>query len=209
MRIALPKGRLLPGVLQVMAGFGFDFPERAYTAVSREITAKLVKARAIPQLVAHGIVDLGCVGLDCVADRAYENAVPLRDLGLNRVEIMVALARSQRDLLLSPPPRPLVIATEYPGIGSRWAQERGLAHILVETFGSTEGYAPDLADVVIDCVETGATMEANGLVIVEHLMTSTTWLIANRLLLEDPDGRRKVEAFVGRLALASTGGETP
>jgi ATP phosphoribosyltransferase len=100
---------------------------------------------------------------------------------------MVAVHESQRDILINPPRRPLVIATEYCNLARDWAMQRNLAAIIVNTFGSTEGYAPEDADIVLDCVETGLTMTANGLVIVDTLLQSTTWLFANRDAYEQPE----------------------
>jgi ATP phosphoribosyltransferase len=73
-----------------------------------------------------------------------------------------------------------VIATEYPRVAGEWAMKHGLAHIVVESHGSTEAYTKHVADCVIDCVETGATLEQNGLVAIETLFESATWFIARK-----------------------------
>jgi ATP phosphoribosyltransferase len=201
MRLGLPKGRLLEGVLGRLerAGVTFHFDsDRHYKPASNEpaISAKLFKARAIPQLLALGNIDLGFTGLDLVAEAGYEQIVDLLDLGLNRVELVVAVARAERDLLESPPRRPVVIATEYEQLAARWAMEHRLAHIAIQTHGSTEAYLPEDADIIFDCTETGATLAANDLVIIDRLMVSTTHLFANRRALESNPA---VEELAARL----------
>lgn len=185
MRLALPKGRLWENVGRLLANVGITFRfecDRDYSAPASEpgLSGKLIKARAVPQMVALGNFEAGFCGLDLVMERDYDQVVPVLDLGLNRVELVVAVARGQEGLLACPPRRPLLLATEYERLADRWANRHGLAHITVQTWGSTEAYLPEDADVVFDCVETGRTMAANHLVVVDRIMASTTWLVANR-----------------------------
>jgi len=153
------------------------------------VSSKVVKVRSVPQLVGLGNFQAGFCGLDLVTEAGHDEVRPLVNLGLNAVRLVVAVPQATPDLLQSPPKRPLVIATEYEQIAARWAMKRGLAHIIVQTWGSTEGYAPDDADIVFDNTETGATLRANGLVVIDEIMTSSTWLIANTQAADDPDVR--------------------
>jgi ATP phosphoribosyltransferase len=205
MRMAMPKGRLLDGVSDRLrrAGVTLTFlNERDYRpkASGAALDVKLVKARVVPQLVALGQFQVGFAGLDLVREADYEQVVAVADLGLNPVRIVVAVPQDRVGLLDAPPRRPVVIATEYERIADRWALARNLAHIVIQTYGSTEAYAPEDADIVIDCVETGTTMAANGLVIIEELFRSTTHLVANRAALEDDSTRPSIEALTHRLA---------
>jgi len=83
------------------------------------------------------------------------------------------VAAADPGVVARPPPRPLVVAAEYPGLAAAWMRRRGLAHAVVETRGSTERYAPAFADLCVDCVETGETLRANGLAALDVVMTST------------------------------------
>lgn len=186
LRLLLPKGRLFSQVTDILSRTGLTFHfahERDYKPGVRSdagtYSARVVKPRAIPQLLALEQFDIGFVGCDIVHEADYDSVEILLNLCLNTVELVVAVARGQEDLLLHPPKRPLVIATEYESLAHRWAMQRGLAHICVQTYGSTEGYAPDIADIVFDCCETGKTIEANGLVIIDRLMKSSTCLVGN------------------------------
>jgi ATP phosphoribosyltransferase len=204
MRFALPKGRPLKGVLDLLERGGITFRfagDRNYTGEGNEpgLQGKQIKARAVPQMVALGNFEVGFCGLDLLSDSGYDQTVPLLDLGLARVEIVVAVARSQQTLLDDPPRRPLLIATEYERIADAWALRRGLAHITIQTHGSTEAYLPEDADIIVDCVETGRTLEANDLCALEHLMVSTTHLVANRHALERPGTGDAIRALVERM----------
>jgi ATP phosphoribosyltransferase len=212
MRIALPKGRLFLGVLECLthSGITFEFAnDRDYSPrVNLDgFTAKILKARAVPQLVALGNFPVGFCGLDLVVESQYPNLLPKLDLGLNPVRLIAAVPKGCEYFLVDPPKRPLVIATEYVNIASRWAMDRGFAHIVVQTYGSTEGYAPSDADIVFDCVETGRTLEANGLVVVDEITPSTTHFVVNQdLYVQNQEVKRKVDLLLSLLAHTQKGG---
>src|SRR4029450_13195033 len=98
--------------------------------------------------------------------------------------------------------RPLLIATEYVRLADEWALKKNLAHITVQSYGSTEAFAPEDADVVFDNCETGRTIEANGLVIVERLMRSTTYLVASKFALEDAALAAKIQELKAKIEQA-------
>jgi ATP phosphoribosyltransferase len=202
-RIALPKGRLFEGVMRLLsqAGLTFEITDRNYTPVASDprVTAKIVKARAVPQLVALGNFDAGFCGLDLVEEASYEDPVVLLELGLNPVDLVVAVSPSQIDILSQPPRRPVLIATEYERIADRWALAHNLAHITIQTHGSTEGYAPEDADIVFDCRETGCTLAQNDLVVIDEILSSSTSLVANRFALEAEDVGHQVRELEARL----------
>lgn len=191
MRIAFPKGRLLNGVMQWLHPRMPFLPpdDRCYDVAFTKagVRGKIVKARAIPQLLALGNFQLGFCGHDLLTEYGNPELKVIRDLGLNRVRIVVAVPEHSTGLLENPPKRPVVIATEYEQLAAQWAMQRSLAHIILQTFGSTEGYAPEDADIVFDCVETGDTLRANGLVIIDEILQSSTCLVAHRSVLTAPD----------------------
>lgn len=207
LKLAIPKGRLQQGVTGYLSRIGINFSfksDRDYKPAASEagIEAKILKPRAVPQLVALGNYDIGFCGLDILANADYEQAVPILNLGLNPVTLVVAVPNEKQDILSNAPKRPLLIATEYEQIADRWAMKKGLAHITIQTYGSTEGYAPDDADIVFDCMETGRTLEANGLVVIEKLMDSATYMIANKAALEDENKKQKIIELKKRLEKA-------
>lgn len=203
LRLALPKGRLLEGVTRLLARLDIRFAgdERCYTPACSDpsIQAKIRKVRAIPQLLALGSYDAGFCGLDLVAESDYEDVVPVLDLRLNPVRLVVAVPADGTDFLEHPPRRPILIATEYERLADAWALRHNLAHITIQTWGSTEGYAPDDADVIFDCVETGRTMAANNLEIIDTILTSSTWLVASRQALDHPETGGAIRTLAARL----------
>lgn len=197
MRLALPKGRLLKQVLSYCASCGYDFSsengDRDYDIFCSDptIKAKLVKVKAIPQSIALGNYDAGFVGLDLLLNSNF-HVQGLVDLGLQPVKLVVAQSQNS-DVLNEVKDRPIVIATEYENIARKWASQKGISHIVIQTYGSTEGYVPDDADLVLDNVDTGDTMKANRLEIIEELFTSTTYLAGKMT--------SQVSEFIHRLQL--------
>jgi len=94
------------------------------------------------------------------------------------------------------PARRLVIASEYERLTRRWIAARDVCAEFVRSYGATEVFPPEDADVIVDNTATGATLEANGLAIVDVLMRSSTRLYANRAVLEDPVRRRSIDDLV-------------
>lgn len=177
-RVGIPKGRLFDAVAAELqrAGFPLDVSPRNYHPRCPGLTAFILKPRSVPQMVALGLLDLGFCGRDLVVESGYDDRLEvLADLGIQPVRMMAAAARA--DMIESPPRKPVVIATEFPAIADKWATGHNLAHICINTWGSTEAWAPAYADIVVDVVETGDTLRANGLVVIEELMRSTTVLI--------------------------------
>lgn len=185
MRIALPKGRLLRPLLNLFERRGIRFGflgDRDYRPKSNlaGIDAKLIKARDIPQMVALGRFPLGFTCLDVIEEAGYGQLEVRARLGVSPVRIVAAVHESRPDILERPPARPLVVATEYPNLAGRWLHAKGLAHIAVGGTGSIEAYPPEDADLIVDVVETGASLKANGLIEAETLMRSETVAVANR-----------------------------
>jgi ATP phosphoribosyltransferase len=197
LRLALPKGRLLPGVMDLMGRAGFELAatSRSYDLNCNDLEGVLLKPKAIPQLVALGFIDVGFCGRDILQDSIYENLVEVFDTGLNTIKLMAA-ARDH-EILESPPPRPLVVATEFPVLVDRWLSSLGVSHIVLQSFGSTEAYAPRFADLIVDVVETGETLRANGLIPIHDFGESSTVLITRREQREQPDLRAFIDSLKG------------
>lgn len=167
-RIALPSGRLLPSLIDELGLTFVDPDARDYTYNRGGVQYKVLHPRTIPKLVTMGRFDRGYTGLDLVRESTYENRLDVSDrLGLKEVQIVVASTDS-------PTNTPEIIATEYVNIARRWAFDNVGNFIVVHSHGHTEALVPEDADRVIECVETGRTLEANGLEIDEVLFKSET-----------------------------------
>ncbi|MEO1512594.1 MAG: ATP phosphoribosyltransferase, partial [Planctomycetota bacterium] len=92
--------------------------------------------------------------------------------------------------------RPLRVASVLEQVSKQWIARTGLDARFVRTYGATEVFPPEDADMIIDVTQTGATLEANGLVIIDDVMTSATRLYASSRALDVPEKRRKLEELV-------------
>lgn len=202
LNLALPKGRMADGVLQLMAEAGFKvMPNgRNYRPLCRDprFELKVLKPQDIVRMVALGRHDLAFAGHDWVVelDARVED---LLDTGLDAVRIVAAapetLVRSG-DLKA----RPLVVASEYERITTAWLEQEGYNATFVRSHGATEVFPPEDADMIVDNTATGRTLIENGLCEVAELMRSSTRLIAHPAVMAGPR-REVVEEF--RMLLGS------
>ncbi|HMP78689.1 MAG TPA: ATP phosphoribosyltransferase [Pirellulaceae bacterium] len=188
LRLALPKGRMYEDVIRVLGDAGIDVrvSERDYrpTISLDQVNAKILKPRNVISMLQAGSRDIGFAGCDWVVESQAE-LVELLDTGLNPVRLVAAAPTSileQGNL----PRRPLVIATEYTRLAEQWIESRGIDATVVTTYGATEVFPPEDADVIIDNTATGATLRANGLTILDEIMKSTTRLYASRQCWAQP-----------------------
>ena len=196
LRLGLPKGRMEAGVLTLLADAGIHVrpgggargyrPELSLA----ETEAKLLKPQNVVEMLAAGSRDLGFAGADWVAELDVE-LIELLDTELDPVQIVAAAPGP-----LPPPDRRVVVASEYERLARAWIARRGLRADFVRSYGATEVFPPEDADVIIDNTATGATLEANGLKVLDVLMCSSTRLYANPRSLESSERRRRAEDLV-------------
>jgi ATP phosphoribosyltransferase len=191
-RLGLPKGRMEAGVLSLLADAGVTVRPgaRGYRPdVSLpETEAKLLKPQNVVEMLAAGSRDAGFAGADWVAELQVD-VIELLDTELDPVQIVAAAAGPL-------PERRVVVASEYERLARAWIADRRLAADLVRSYGATEVFPPEDADVIVDNTATGATLEANGLRVLDVLMRSSTRLYANPRALEDAARRRRIEDLV-------------
>ena len=197
-RLALPKGRMQAGVLGLLtaAGIRVELGERRYRpSVSvAGLSAKLLKPQNVVEMLHAGSRDVGFAGADWV-EELDGTLVELLDTGLDPVRVVAAAPASVAGNGLEAGVE-LTIASEYQRLASRWIAARGLDATLVRSYGATEVFPPEDADVIVDNTATGATLEANGLEIVDELMRSSTRLYANPRALDDARHRERIENLV-------------
>jgi ATP phosphoribosyltransferase len=195
LRLGLPKGRMQAGVLRLLADAGIVVTtgERDYRAAVSlpACDVKLLKPQNIVEMLQVGTRDLGFVGADWVAELEAD-LVEVLDTGLDPVRVVAAApaALLENGAL---PDRELVVATEYVGLAARWLERRAVTARLVRSYGATEVFPPEDADCIVDNTATGATLRANGLVILADLLASSTRLYASRPAWADPRRRARIE----------------
>ena len=199
-RLGLPKGRMENGVLTLLSDAGIRVrpSARGYRPdVSlRGAEAKLLKPQNIVEMLVLGSRDAGFAGADWVAELEAD-VVELLDTGLDPVQLVAAAPVALLDNGRLPRlDRRLVVASEYERLARGWIGAKGLCAEFVRSYGATEVFPPEDADVIVDNTATGATLEANGLAIVDVLMRSSTRLYAHRAALDDPVRRRYIDDLV-------------
>ncbi len=197
LKLAIPKGRMYEGVTRLLAnaGLGIVSTARNYRPAIAQpgYEVKLLKPRAIVEMLGEGTRDLGFAGADWVVEGGAD-IVEILDTNLDRVRLVAAaptgLCEEGRF-----PDRPIVVASEYANLARNWIESRKLNAKLLISYGATEVLPPEDADCIIDNTATGATLAANGLDIIDEIMTSSTRLYASRFALENPAKRERIEQF--------------
>jgi ATP phosphoribosyltransferase len=187
--LALPKGRLLDPAWTLLAGMGIRGiePDSRRLLLADEqagLRFILLKPADIPTYVEYGAADLGIVGKDILLEQQPDVYEPV-DLGFGFCRLVVAEPRElwERD---DPAKWSWVrVATKYPRLTETYFSERGIQVEMVRLDGSIE-LAPlvGLAERIVDLVQSGETLRANGLVEVAEILTSTARLIVNRASLK-------------------------
>lgn len=189
--VALPKGRVLKAVAPLLARAGVDSAglladDRSLVRdfPSAGLRVLLLKPDDVPTYVEYGAADLGVCGRDVLLERPSEIYQPL-DLGVGRCRMVVAGVVGQ------PPPAGVPrVATKYPRCAAAHFARRGVQADVVYVGGSVE-LAPlvGLADLIVDLVETGATLAQNGLEEREEIARISSVLVVNRAAYKLQNGR--------------------
>lgn len=196
-RFAIPKGRMADGVHALLsdAGIRIRAGMRDYRPSINlpAFTVKILKPRAIIEMLELGSRDLGFAGADWVREDARD-IVELLDTGLDPIRLVAA---APEEILAAGrlPDRSLRVASEYANLTRRWMNENEIAGEFILSYGATEVLPPEDADCIVDNTATGATLAANGLRVLDELMTSSTRLYASRQAMEDESRRSRIEEF--------------
>jgi ATP phosphoribosyltransferase len=198
LKLAIPKGRMYEGVVSLLADAGVQIIQTARSyrphADLDGCEVKILKPQNIVEMLHAGSRDLGFAGADWVAELDGE-LVELFDTELDPVRVVAAAPAS---LLVNGelPEKRLVVASEYERLTSAWIAERGLDALFVRSYGATEVFPPEDADLIVDNTATGSTLEANDLEIVDVLTESSTRLYASPRALDDPSLRSRIDDLV-------------
>lgn len=208
--IGLPKGSLEESTLALFsrAGYSFFGSERSLWLSSndQEIKPVLLRPQEIPRFVASGSLDCGLSGFDWIVETNCGDQVRiLADLCYSKrsfrpVKWVLAVLnespyRTPQDLR-GHKPAPLRISTELKATTESWLAERGIIAEVDFSWGATEAKVPVFADAIVECTETGSSLRANGLRILDTVLHSTTQLFANKEIYKNDEWKRaKVEGI--------------
>lgn len=195
LHLALPKGRMHDGIMKLFteAGIRLGVASRGYrpTISLPRVETKILKPQNIIEMLDSGTRDVGFAGADW-ASELDANLVEVLDTGLDSVRL-VAAAPSTIAINGTLPNRPLTIASEYTRLSAQFIAQRGCGDRFVRSYGATEVFPPEDADCIIDVAASGATLEANNLIICGTVMTSSTRMYASTKAMEDPAKRTRIE----------------
>ncbi|MDR1284913.1 MAG: ATP phosphoribosyltransferase [Campylobacteraceae bacterium] len=178
--IALPKGRIAKDTLEIFEKIfqkSFVFDDRKLILHVGDFRFLLVRNQDVPAYVLHQSADVGVVGLD-VLEEQESNLTRLLDLGVGKCRVCIGVPKI-RKLDFSLPE--IKIATKMENITRKYFSSRAIPVNIIKLYGSIE-LAPlvGLADAIVDLVETGSTMEQNGLEIAETIFCSSAHLVCNK-----------------------------
>jgi ATP phosphoribosyltransferase len=207
LKLGIPKGSLQDATIQLFARAGFNIYASArsyFPAIDDpEIDCMLIRAQEMARYVSDGVLDAGLTGQDWIAEHAAANGsptagvTPLADLiyakqSLGKVRWVLAVPEESR----YQSPRDLegaTIATELVRATQAYFARQGIKVNVEFSWGATEVKAPRLADAIVEVTETGSSLRANRLRIIDTVLESNTQLIGNPSALGDPWKRTKLE----------------
>jgi ATP phosphoribosyltransferase len=199
-RLGIPTGSLQEATLSLFrkAGFNIVVSERSYkpSIDDGEIECLLIRPQEIPQYVERGVIDLGLSGKDWISE-AKAIVQEITDLGYSKrgfgsVRLVMAVSEdssitSIKDL------EGKRIATELVNVTRDYLKRHGVNALVEFSWGATEVKVPELVDAISELTETGASLKANHLRILDTILSSTTRLIANKEAMNDTWKMRKIK----------------
>ncbi len=218
-RLALPDGHQQPHVRKILDAAGIrieDYPsDRGFRRPKSDldgVVIKTIRPQDMPIQVANGNFDLAVTGWDWLTDHLHQfPASPVKrllDLKYGWVRIVAVVANevpvtNATELKQYFRGKNLRVASEYINIADVYARHNHFGRYrIAPTWGSTEAYLPEDADVLIENTETGGTIARHNLRIIDTLFESTACVIGNTSATDNPVKRRRMEALVERLSKA-------
>ncbi|AIE85242.1 ATP phosphoribosyltransferase [Fimbriimonas ginsengisoli] len=202
LKLGLPKGSLQEATFALFAraGFSIKVSSRSYQPVIDDDTIDpiLLRPQEIPIYLADGVIDAGLTGADWIADSGAQvhEICELRYSKLTNNPIRVVLAVHQDSPVQGPKDlEGKRIATEYVRLTERYLSEHKTQAHVEFSWGACEVKVPSLVDAIVVNTETGNSLRAHNLRIVDTLLTSTTRFVASRQAMEDDWKREKVESL--------------
>ena len=198
--LGLPKGSLQDATIKLFAKAGFDISvsSRSYrpSIDDEQLDGRFVRAQEVSRYVEHGYFDCGLTGQDWVLENASD-VVEVCDLVYSRASNV-----RSKWIIAVPENSPVQsvkdlegkrIATEVVNITRQYLKDQGVKAEVEFSWGATEVKVPDLVDAIVDLTETGNSIRANKLRIVDTLLYTNTVLVANKASWEDPKKREKIK----------------
>ena len=187
-KIAITKGRIEKQVCQLLAEKGFDMEpiihkdRELMIETSDGLSMIFAKANDVLTFLEHGIVDIGFVGKDTLEDSDFQDYYEMLDLNIGKCYFALAAYPEYRDKVFRRRQR---IASKYTKVAKDYFHQKQQDVEIIKLEGSVElGPVVGLSDAIVDIVETGSTLKANGLEIIEKISDVSTKMIVNKVSLK-------------------------
>lgn len=184
LKVALTKGRIEKKVTTMLEKLGYDVTSMINKNRELQINVEdkmeiiFAKSNDVVTFIEHGIVDIGIVGSDTLLENSFKNYYELLDLEIGKCSFAVCSYPEYKNIKLNRRKR---IATKYPNVAKKYFESKDEDVEIIKLEGSVElGPVVGLADAIVDIVETGATLRANGLEVIEKITDVSTRLICNK-----------------------------
>jgi ATP phosphoribosyltransferase len=213
-KLGIPKGSLQNSTIELFkkAGFNIRINERSYkpTIDDTSIECLLIRAQEIPKYVEQGILDIGLSGEDWIqetdADVRQISELVYSKTGLGKVKLVIAVPENS-DIKSVNDLQGKRIATELVNVTKTYLKKQKIKAEVEFSWGATEVKVPDLVDAISELTETGSSLRANNLRILDVILESSTKLIANKTSLKDSWKRQKIDDIALLLKAALLAGE--
>ena len=203
LKLGIPKGSLQESTLKIFKQAGYDIgvtSRNYYPSINDdEIECMLIRAQEVARYVEHGQLDCGLTGLDWIKENRAD-VVEVCELvyakaSFRPIKWVLAVKegspyKSAKDL------QGKTIATEVVNLTTDYLALHGVSANVEYSWGATEVKVPDLADAIVEITETGSSLRANNLTIIDTVLETTTRFIANKAAYQDPQKRAKIESIV-------------
>ena len=202
LKIGIPKGSLSESTADLFrrAGFKLSFSSRGYypSIDDPQLSCVMFRAQEMSRYVEDGVIDAGLTGYDWVSENGSDVhevcELVYSKTSLRPVQWVLAVPKDSpvktvKDL------QGKRIATEAVNLTRKYLTENGVEAEVEFSWGATEAKAPELVDAIVELTETGSSLRANNLRIVDKILESTTRLIANKESYKEPEKRNKIETL--------------
>ncbi len=197
LKMVIPKGRIYKNVIKLLndAGLDIETNDREYKPRTGypDLEVKIMKTQNIPKLIELGSHDIGFCGHDWIVETKAD-VEEIMDLGFDPVRIVAAVPGDISDTGLAG--KRLIVASEYENIAEDFLNGRNYEFMVLRTYGATEVFPPDDADMIIDNVSTGRTVKKHNLRILSTIMESSTRIVVNKTALADPWKGKKISEIL-------------
>jgi ATP phosphoribosyltransferase len=201
--LVLPKGSLEKATLELFDAADLAVrrgSERDYRAAvddPRIERVMFLRPQEIPRYVEQGLFDVGITGREWITETGSDVTsiceLQYSKATANPVRVILAVPKDHPAQTPGELPDGVRVSTEYPELTRRFFADAGVKAVIVPSYGATEAKVPDIVDAIVDVTETGSSLRAHGLRILETILTSRTELIANTEAAADPDKRTAMD----------------